>query len=105
MLQGQARVSPNTLRVLEALLNRPETWRYAYELSRGTGLRSGALYRILIRLVDHAWLETRWIEADGRTVRRHAYRLTVEGSRAATSQVASARKRVVFKPTSDAYPA
>jgi PadR family transcriptional regulator len=104
LLHGQANVSPNTLRLLLVLLDRPDTWQHAHELSRGTGLRSGALYPILIRLVDRAWLETRWIEAEGRAARRQAYRLTVEGARAAPSQVARARERLALKPTLGASP-
>lgn len=104
MVQGQANVSPNTLRVILSLLNWPEAWQYAYELSRGTGLRSGALYPILIRLVDCAWLETRWIEPEGRAARRQAYRLTVEGARAAASEVARAKQLRALKPTPGASP-
>jgi DNA-binding PadR family transcriptional regulator len=84
--------SPQTVRVLEALLEAPIAWHYGYALSRRTGLRSGTLYPLLMRLAEHGWLETRWIEPErpGRPP-RHTYRLTTEGARAAAAQVASAR--------------
>src|SRR5436309_1613293 len=44
------RVSPQTLSVLEALLEEPAAWRYGYDLSRETGLKSGTLYPVLMRL-------------------------------------------------------
>lgn len=83
--------SPQTLLVLEALLESPAAWHYGYALSRRTGLRSGTLYPLLMRLAEQGWLETRWTEPErpGRPP-RHTYRLTTEGARAASAQVASA---------------
>jgi DNA-binding PadR family transcriptional regulator len=83
--------SPQTLLVLEALLEAPAAWHYGYALSRRTGLRSGTLYPLLMRLAEQGWLETRWIEPErpGRPP-RHTYRLTTEGARAAAAQVANA---------------
>ena len=51
------RLSPETLLVLEGFLQRPAEWRYGYELSRQTGLKSGTLYPILMRLEKCALLE------------------------------------------------
>jgi DNA-binding PadR family transcriptional regulator len=41
-----------------------------------TGLASGTLYPVLMRLVDYGWLETRWehAPATGRRA-RHLYRI------------------------------
>src|SRR2546427_1786137 len=74
------RVSPQTLSVLEALLEEPAAWRYGYDLSRETGLKSGTLYPLLMRLRDAGWLQTRWAapEVSGRPP-RHMYRLTSQG--------------------------
>jgi PadR family transcriptional regulator PadR len=84
--------SPQTLRVLEALLEAPAAWHYGYAVSQHTGLRSGTLYPLLMRLAEQGWLETRWTEPErpGRPP-RHTYRLTTEGARAAAAQLASAR--------------
>ncbi|MET7395810.1 PadR family transcriptional regulator [Dactylosporangium sp. NPDC005572] len=73
--------SPQTLRVFDALLAEPATWRYGYDLSRETGLASGSLYPILIRLAEADLLETRWepAEVPGRPP-RHLYRLTADGA-------------------------
>jgi PadR family transcriptional regulator PadR len=72
--------SPQTLLVLAQLLADAETWCYGYDLSRRTGLKSGTLYPILVRLAEHGWLETNWAapETPGRPP-RHLYRLTAEG--------------------------
>jgi PadR family transcriptional regulator PadR len=85
--------SPQTLRVLLLLLEEPTAWHYGYEISQRTGLKSGTLYPILIRLAEQGWLETRWAapEREGRPA-RHTYRLTAEGSRAAAATVASVQK-------------
>jgi len=50
------RLSPQTLLVLDAFLERAEEWKYGYDLSRVTGLKSGTLYPILMRLVSRASL-------------------------------------------------
>jgi DNA-binding PadR family transcriptional regulator len=78
--------SPQTRRVLDVLLAEPEVWHYGYDLSRRTGLKSGTLYPLLLRLADQGWLETRWLEPErpGRPP-RHTYRLTAEGTRSAAA--------------------
>jgi PadR family transcriptional regulator PadR len=72
--------SPQTLRLFEALLKEPTTWRYGYDLSRETGLVSGTLYPILMRLTEQSLLEAAWEPSDqpGRPP-RHTYRLTGDG--------------------------
>src|SRR4029453_205623 len=82
--------SPQTLRVFEALLGQPDLWRYGYDLSKQTGLPSGTLYPILIRLSGRGFLETRWEEPEvpGRPP-RHLYRLTADGVRVAHSRLAA----------------
>ena len=44
--------SAQTLAVLAALAARPSDWRHGYDLARETGLKSGTLYPILVRLAD-----------------------------------------------------
>lgn len=76
--------SPQTVRVLGALLERPGMWQHGYDLSRRTALRSGTLYPILLRLADQGLLEARWEEPEraGRPP-RHVYRLTAAGAEVA----------------------
>lgn len=79
-------LSPQTRAVLESLLAQPQAWRYGYDLSRETGLKSGTLYPLLMRLSDQGWLEAEWRAPlqPGRPS-RHAYRLTASGLSVATA--------------------
>jgi len=74
--------SPQTLAVFHSLS--PGTWRHGYELAKQTGLKSGTLYPILIRLAERGLVEAVWEEEQpaGRP-RRHLYRLTAEGAQVA----------------------
>ena len=82
--------SPQTLRLFEALLAEPTRWRYGYDLSRETGLASGTLYPILMRLSAQKLLDTGWEPSDepGRPP-RHTYRLTTEGIALAAQRLAA----------------
>ena len=82
--------SLQTRALLAALLERPRTWRYGYDLSKETGLKSGTLYPALMRLSEQGLLESRWEEPDRRGVPpRHAYRLTAAGVVLAQDQAQS----------------
>jgi PadR family transcriptional regulator PadR len=93
------RVSPQTLLLIESLLQSPAEWRYGYDLSRETGLKSGTLYPILMRLAEKSLLATRWEEAvvPGRPP-RHMYRLTALGQTWARAAVPNAHKGRALKP-------
>jgi PadR family transcriptional regulator PadR len=66
--------------VLAALCEQPLEWRHGYALARDTGLTSGTLYPILIRLADRGLVEACWQdEAQPGRPRRHQYRLTADG--------------------------
>ena len=82
-------ISPQTLSVLELLLEAPRSWHYGYALSQRTGLKSGTLYPILVRLAEQGWLDTQWSESEepGRPP-RHTYRLTAEGAKSARQRLA-----------------
>lgn len=80
---------PQTLSLLELLLEAPGDWHYGYELARGSGLKSGTLYPILIRLADRGWLESQWQQQAGEKP-RHMYRLTAHGRKAARLALAEA---------------
>jgi PadR family transcriptional regulator PadR len=79
-----SRFSAQTLSVLAALCDQPSEWRHGYALAKQTGLKSGTLYPILIRLADRGLVEARWQDEPqpGRP-RRHLYRLTADGFAAA----------------------
>ena len=70
--------SRQTLAILSALAG--ADWLYGLELAERTGLKSGSLYPILMRLAERGLLESQWIEpaAPGRPP-RHAYRILPEG--------------------------
>ena len=76
----RSNISKQTRTALLALLQRPQDWCYGYELMERTGIASGTLYPMLIRLCDQGNLEARWVSSphEGRPP-RHAYRLTPSG--------------------------
>ena len=75
------RLSPQTLQVLDAFLEDHQEWKYGYEISRNTRLKSGTLYPILMRLAERKLLETSWETSEPGKPPRHLYRLTAEGLR------------------------
>jgi len=92
------RRSPQTSLVLAEFLGCQEEWRYGYDISRNTGLKSGTLYPILMRLAEHRLLETSWeMVVEGRPP-RHMYKLTQDGLRYARAQVAAERVAVEGEP-------
>lgn len=93
------RISPQTLALLEALLQQSASWHHGYALSQQTGLASGTLYPILMRLEKLRWLETSW-EKPGNTGRppRHLYRLTSDGRAWAREELEDAQARKIWKP-------
>jgi PadR family transcriptional regulator, regulatory protein PadR len=85
------RFSAQTLSVLAALAADPTVWLHGYLVAKQTGLASGTLYPILIRLADRRLIEARWEDEQpaGRP-RRHLYRLTSDGLVAARTALAEA---------------
>jgi PadR family transcriptional regulator PadR len=88
-VRRRLRLSTQTIQVLDAFLEGPKDWRYGYDLSRATGLKSGTLYPILIRLNEHRLVETRWETSEPGKPPRHMYRLTPGGLRSAREHVQS----------------
>jgi len=82
--------SAQTLSVLAALCDEPSQWQHGYALAKQTGLKSGTLYPILIRLADRRLVEACWEDEPqpGRP-RRHLYRLTAAGLARTTGALAS----------------
>jgi predicted ArsR family transcriptional regulator len=88
---SRSEFSAQTLSVLAALCEQPSEWQHGYALAKRTGLKSGSLYPILMRLADRELVEARWQDEPqpGRP-RRHLYRLTAAGLASATGALASA---------------
>jgi PadR family transcriptional regulator len=90
-MAGHSGYSRQTLAVLAALAAEPAGWRHGYLIAKQTGLASGTLYPILIRLAERRLIEARWEDEQpaGRP-RRHLYRLTGDGLTAARTALAEA---------------
>lgn len=72
--------SRQTRALLGILLREPRRWQHGYELSKETGLRSGTLYPLLIRLSDQGLLDSEWREPSRPGLPpRHVYRLNSQG--------------------------
>jgi PadR family transcriptional regulator, regulatory protein PadR len=83
--------SQQTLSVLAALCAQPSDWQHGYALAKQTGLKSGTLYPILIRLADRELVEACWQEEpEPGKPRRHLYRLTADGAAVAAAALADA---------------
>lgn len=91
------RLSRETLLVLDRFMERATDWRYGYELSRETGLKSGTLYPILMRLEKYGLLEARWVATQEGVPPRHTYQLTPNGLELARTQLAEARPRAMIR--------
>jgi PadR family transcriptional regulator PadR len=74
------------LLVLDAFLVQAEEWKYGYDLSRVTGLKSGTLYPILMRMAERHLLETQWESGEPGKPPRHMYRFTPDGLRFARAR-------------------
>src|ERR1700743_1093627 len=74
------RLSDQALAVLGVLFEQRGEWLYGLEIAAATGLKSGSLYPLLIRLSERGLLESQWLEPErpGRPA-RHAYRMTGAG--------------------------
>ncbi len=72
-------LSPAAREVLARLVEAGGRWSYGYDLCRATGLKSGTLYPLLIRLEGQGHLEAQWLPAENGRPPRHAYRLTATG--------------------------
>ena len=68
------------LALLALLFEKAPGWIHGYDLMKATGLKSGTLYPLLMRMTDQGLVKAEWREptAPGRPP-RHAYRLTAQG--------------------------
>jgi DNA-binding PadR family transcriptional regulator len=63
-MQQDVRMKTAVVKVIAAMLEQPELERYGLDLMRGTGLPSGTLYPILVRLERAGWLDPSWEDID-----------------------------------------
>jgi DNA-binding PadR family transcriptional regulator len=79
-MKRSRRLSRHARKVLATLLEARGGWSHGYELCHLTGVKSGTLYPLLIRLESDGYLESEWQPpAEGGRPPRHAYRLTATG--------------------------
>jgi len=99
-MTARAEFSVQTLAVLAALAEEPSQWRHGYALAGQTGLKSGTLYPILIRLAERGLVEACWQDepVPGRP-RRHLYRLTADGLASATAALSAAAEAAAAQAT------
>jgi DNA-binding PadR family transcriptional regulator len=90
--ERDVRMSLQTLRVLEAFLEDPAEQLAGADIQKLTGLASGTLYPILLRLEGAGWFVSRWESIDPASAgrpRRRLYRLTPTGLARASAVFAS----------------
>jgi len=85
-------MTASVLKVVSAMLAEPAAERYGLQRMQDTGLASGTLYPILVRLERAGWVESHWEDidpvAEGRPSRRY-FRLRPSG-------VTLARREIVL---------
>jgi PadR family transcriptional regulator PadR len=95
---GQLRMSLQTLKVLEAFLENPSQPLAGADVHERTGIASGTLYPILLRLEGAGWFSSKWESIDPSKVgrpRRRLYKLTSTGMRCAGEVFASFSRGVL----------
>jgi PadR family transcriptional regulator PadR len=90
-----SQITLQTLKVLVVLSDQPADHHYGLEIAKAAGLATGTLYPILARLERLGWVTSDWEAVDpaaeGRPRRRY-YRLTLEGERVASRELAKAQQ-------------
>jgi PadR family transcriptional regulator, regulatory protein PadR len=83
-MNKEPRLSHQTLAVLGAFASNPRRELSGAQISRLTGLPSGTLYPMLLRLEKAGWLRSRWEVEEPQVLgrpRRRFYRITGEGAK------------------------
>ena len=93
----KVRITPHVLRTIECILSISADEASGAVITRATGLPSGTLYPILLRLEAAGWVSSKWEKGDpaelGRP-RRRFYRVTAKGA-AHAREAASSLAKVV----------
>lgn len=87
-MDNSPRMTGPTLKVLREFLSSPDNPLSGADIARTSGLASGTLYPILLRLETAKWLTSRWEDvepSEAKRPRRRLYQLTGLGMRSATS--------------------
>lgn len=85
--------------LFSALLAQGGEYCHGYALMQQTGLKSGTLYPLLMRLSDDALVESKWIAPDADNPKpRHSYRLTPKGAGFARALLAEKTTEVRLNP-------
>jgi PadR family transcriptional regulator PadR len=82
------------VQVAIALMENPQGRQWGYDLTRRAGVRSGALYPILHRMLNEGWLTDGWEDSPPGTAKRpprRYYELTDHGLAELGGLVASAQ--------------
>lgn len=90
--ERDVRMSLQTMKVLEAFLEDPAAELAGADVHKRSGIASGTLYPILLRLETAGWFVSRWEAVDPTSVgrpRRRLYRLTPGGLTRASEVFAS----------------
>lgn len=93
---GTARLSRQTLGILEMLLEDPTRPAYGFELMTQVGVKSGTLYPILARLEREGLLRSEWEEGEPEALgrpRRRYYILTAAGHAFAVDAMQAGQRR------------
>lgn len=96
MVRTEIRITAQVLKVLGVLMSANQEISGA-EIARSTGLASGTLYPILIRLERSRWIESKWENGDPRELgrpRRRLYRVTAFGVKSARSTFREIRSAI-----------
>lgn len=83
--------------VASALMDDPTGHHWGYALSRSAGVRSGAMYPILTRLLEAGWLTDGWEDPTTLTEKRpprRYYELTEAGRDELGSMVQTAQRQI-----------
>jgi len=73
-------LSSSARTILAIMVDAGNGWLHGYDLYRQSGVKSGTLYPLLIRLEEQGYLEAEWqAPAEPGRPPRHAYRLTAAG--------------------------
>ena len=102
LMEKDPRLSHQTLRVLRLFEEQPKVSLAGSDISKQTGMLSGTIYPIMMRLERAGWLSSQWENLDpsdaGRP-RRRLYRLTGLGynkSRAALAELGVPSGRIAW---------
>lgn len=90
MTDAPIRMSGPTLKVLRLFLEKPREQLSGAQISKQTGIGSGTLYPLLMRLESANWMTSEWEVIDPREAgrpRRRNYKLTGFGQQMAQTEL------------------